>query len=536
MSMSVAEILAKHITLELECIDRMYLNVYVPRLQSPGLIAHFFRDHRGMSFVSSALMAPMSHAFVEALLAFAVRTGAPLVRFARGQRKEDVAAEHLASFDRDEGVLFLGVAQEKTRIFRTEKRRNPATGVAYPWIVPGSAMINQYYLYALDRDMGPFFLKFSSYFPYTARLCFNGHEFLKRQAARAGLALEPLENGVASCDDPARLQRLAGTLSAERIERFARKWLRILPQPFTAADRAAGYDYELSVLQAEFSLTQVLDRPLTGRLLFEQLIRENLDLGRPDEVSLIFDRRITRRGPHATSGRFRTRVITQGVSPSLYVYYRTSSIKQYHKEGRALRTETTVNDAGDLGIGKRLSNLAALRQAGFQANRRLQTVQRISHDCTIGEDAFRRLTAPVHVGSQRASGLRPGSERTMAVLGALLVFRLLPRGFRAADLRAHLAPLLGLASDALPVGRVTYELRRLRLHALIERVPGSHRYRVTDDGLHEALFLLRTHMRLFRSGLSEIEDPLATPTALRATLTALDAAIDRHLKEAALAA
>jgi hypothetical protein len=534
--MSVAEILAQHVTLELECVDRMYLNVYVPRLQSPGQIVKFFRDHRGRPFASSALMAPMSHAFVEALLAFARAEGVPLVRFRKGEVKEDVAAQHLARFTREEGLLFLGVAQEKTRVFRTEKRRNKTTGATYPFIVEGSAMINQYYLYAVDRDFGLFFLKLASYFPYTGRLCCNGHEYLKRQAARAGIALEPLENGVARCDDPVRLQRLADTLDAERIARFARKWLAIAPSPFSDADRAAGYGYELSVLQAEFSLTQVLDRPLTGRLLFDQLIRENLDLGRPDQVSIVFDRRVVRRGRRPTPGRFRTRVITTGVSPHLYVYYRRSSIKQYHKEGRALRTETTINDAGDLGIGKRLSCFAALRQAGFQANRRLLAVQRISHDCTIGEDAFQRLTAPVEVGRQRASGLRPGNERTMALLGAMVVFRLLPRGFGAAELRAHLAPLLGLAPEAVPAGRITYELRRLRLHGIIERVRGTYRYRITDSGFHEVLFLMRSHVRLFRSGLSDIDDARATPAPIRAKLMALDAAIDRHIREAALAA
>lgn len=326
-SSNVAEILAHHVTLELESIDRMLLNVYVPRLQSPGMIAHFFREHRGMHFASSALMAPISHAFVAELLAFAEREGVPLVRFERGQRKEDVAAEHLARFGRDEGVLFIGVAQEKTRVFRTERRRNPETGAPYPWIVPGSAMVNQYYVYALDRDFGLFFLKFSSYFPYTGRLCFNGHEYLKRVAAQQGIALEPLENGIRTCADPKRLQRLADDLAADRIERFARKWLRRLPQPFSDADRAAGYGYELSVLQAEFALTQVLDRPLTGRIFFEEVIRETLDVGRPDQVQLIFQRRVTKRTP----GRLRTRVITEGVTPSLHVDYKHSRIKQYHK-------------------------------------------------------------------------------------------------------------------------------------------------------------------------------------------------------------
>jgi len=375
-----------------------------------------------MPIASSALMAPISRAFVTALHAFSEREGVPLIRFRRGERKEDVATEHLRHFAGEEGVLFVGVAQEKTRVFRTERRRNPLTGAPYPWIVQGHAMVNQYYVYAVDRDFGLFFLKFSSYFPYTGRLCFNGHEYLKRQATQAGLALEPLENGIRSCADPARLQYLANGLTTERIERFARTWLARLPRALTEADRAAGYDYELSILQAEFSLTQVLDAPLSGRLFFEQVIRENLDLGRPDQVALIFKRRITRRTP----GRFRTRVLTEGVTPSLYVDYRSSRIKQYHKEGRALRTETTVNDAGDFGIGKRLSNLAALRQVGFAANRRLLAVQRISHDCTIGEDRFRTLANPVRSGSQRAAALRFGTERVQALLGALVIFRLLP--------------------------------------------------------------------------------------------------------------
>jgi hypothetical protein len=116
-----------------------------------------------------------------------------------------------------------------------------------------------------------------------------------------------LDNGILSCERPARAQALAQALSAEKIDALLRKWLRRLPHPFSPADRRAGYRYELSILQAEFSLTQVLDRPLTGRAFFEEVIRENLDIGRPDQAQLIFKRRVNRRTP----GRFRTRVITQ---------------------------------------------------------------------------------------------------------------------------------------------------------------------------------------------------------------------------------
>jgi hypothetical protein len=203
--------------------------------------------------------------------------------------------------------------------------------------------------------------------------------------------------------------------------------LRFLPSPFTPADVRAGYRYAVSVLQTECSLTQVLDRPATGRLFFEQVIRENLDIGRPSHIQLIFHRRITR----ATPGRFRTRVITEGVTPSLHVDYHRSRIKQYHKEGRALRTETTINDSRDFGVGRRLTreNLAALRRIGFQANRRLLEVERLSHDCAVGDTVFTQIHRPAVVDGQRAAALRFGEPRVQALLSALVTFRLLPRGF-----------------------------------------------------------------------------------------------------------
>lgn len=192
------------------------------------------------------------------------------------------------------------------------------------------------------------------------------------------------------------------TICRQRKSTLLRKWLGKLPHPYTAADRKAGYRYDVSILQAEFALTQVLDRPQTGRIFFEQVIRENLDIGRPDQVQLIFERRVTKRTP----GRFRTRVLTDGVIPSLHVDYKSTKIKQYHKEGRAPCTETTINNPYDFAINKGLKNLPALREIGFAANRRLLDVQQLSHDCMIGEDAFRRVNDPVEVDGQRASALR----------------------------------------------------------------------------------------------------------------------------------
>src|SRR6201982_3527649 len=383
IAQSVAEIVSHHVRLMVEGIDRMYLNVFVAGLEYEQGIIRFFREHRGPPLASGAVIGPMTRRFVAQLEDFVSERQIPMVQFCKGQRKDEVIAEHLRRFAHEEGIVFVGKAQENTPVFRTEQRRNPKTGQPYPWIVRRSAMVNNYYVYAVDRDFGPFFLKFCSYFPFNAKLCLNGHEYAKR--------LQPI------CDG----------LSAAKIDALLRKWLRLLPHPFTGAERKAGYRYAISILQVEFSTTQVLDRPVHGRLFFEQVIRENLDLGRPEQIELIFNRRIPR---HARA-RFRTRVVTQDVTPSLNVYYKNARIKQYHKESRALRTETTINNTYDFGIGKRLHNLAKLRAIGFAANQRLIEVERLSHDCILSEDTLQAINRPVTAGRQRASGLRFADPR-----------------------------------------------------------------------------------------------------------------------------
>jgi hypothetical protein len=528
---SISDVLKDHVVLEVECIDRMYLNVYVPQLQWARGVASFLRYHLGHTFASSAVMAPITKAFVRSIERFVQEHDVPMILFQKGQRKDDIAQDHLSRFPQEEGVVFVGKAQEKAPVFRTEKRRDPENGMTYPWIIRSTAMVNQYYFYCLDEDFGPFFLKFCSYFPYTAKLCINGHEYLKRQLDKAGISYEALDNGILACENPDELQKISNSLTPAKINKLLRKWLAKLPHPFTPHDRRAGYRYDVSILQAEFSLTQVLDRPLSGRVFFEEVIRENLDLGRPDRVQLIFDRRVSK----ATPGRFRTRVLTNGVTPSLHIDYKASHVKQYHKEGRALRTETTINNTRDFGIGKRLANLPQLRKIGNNANRRLLNVQRLSHDPMAGEDALARVTRPITVDAQRASAMRLNDPTVLALLTALLLFRLLPRGFSNCELREHYAQLLGLSTSDITPGRMTYQLRRLRLHGLIVRQPGTHRYHVTDFGFRIALFFTRTHARLLRPGLAHLTETVSSHHPVARAYHALNRRIDAFIKHQQLA-
>jgi hypothetical protein len=534
---TVADVLTEHVVFEIESIDRMYLNVYVPRLQyATGLVQYIHRQ-MGLPVASTVVLAPVTKAFVNAVHTFARDHQVPVVDFVKGQRKDDVAHEYLAAFEAaggTEGVLFVGRVQEKTTLFRTHKRHRE-DGSAYPWIARETGVVNQFYFYCLDADFGPFFLKFCSYFPFNAKLCINGNEYAKRQAARAGIGFTALDNGFAAVDDPHAVQAICDRLDDVAINALLRKWLAILPHPFSAADRAAGYRYDLSILQAEFSLTQMLDRPLSGRIFFEQVIRDNLDLGRPDRVALIFNRSIYRGRKNHTPGTFSTRVVTDGVTPSLHVQYKNTQIKQYHKEGRALRTETTINNPMDFDLRKGLTHLRDLAQIGYTANRRLLRVQGLSHDPVTGADALHAVCDPIHHDDgTHVAGLPFTDPRAQALLHILLMFRLQPRGFTNRDLRALLADHLGRPSGTITPGQATYDLRRLREHGLITRLPHTHRYHVTDAGLAHTLFLTHAHDRFLRTGLALLSDDPSHP--IRAATTGYQKALDTLAARAGLAA
>jgi hypothetical protein len=525
---NVNDLLRDHVTLTVDCIDRMYLNGYIPTLQVPGQLVNFLMKHRGHQIPSPALLGRIGDEFVQAVKAYAQENGIPIVHFQRGQRKEDVAAAYRREYTKPEGVVFIGVAQEKAWSFRAQKKHK-GEYVVFEY-TRQSVCVNHYYFYLQDEEFGPAFIKVCSYIPYPIKVCLNGHEWAKQQLRKEGIVFEILDNGFLSCADPERLQMVCNELGPEQIQALFDKWVVRLPMPLTAADRQAGYGHRLSIWQLEVSRTQVFDDPLRGREFFEAIIRENLDLGRPDRVQLVFDRKVIK----STPGHFRTRVIQEGVHPSLHIEYKTSRVKQYFKETRALRTETTINDPKDFGLRKDVSNLPFLQQIGRQINQRLLDVQRVSHNCHLSQESVERVVQPtVHADGQRAPGLRFGQARTMSLLAALTLFVHSTCGFRHRDVRPQVADLLGAEYTA---HQMSYDLHRLRLKGIIWRVPHSHRYLLTPYGCKVALFLTRLHARVFRPGFAALDPSVLIPSPLAQALAQVDQEVDHLIDDAQLAA
>jgi hypothetical protein len=521
MRPTVGEILADHVSLEVSCLDRVYVNGYVPTLQTSGQLVHFLTTHLGKPVASPALLGQIGDRFRREVERFVGRQRIEVVRFERGQRKDVVAAARRGRYRGEEGVVFVGVAQERCRSFRARKVRTRSGGVDFDFSRQ-SVCVNQYYFYVQDREWGPAFVKVGTYMPYPVKLCLNGHEWVKQHLRREGIAFESLDNGFVSCAQPQRLQELCDQLGPGDIQAFFDRWSRRLPWPLTREDRAAGYRHQLSLWQIELSLTQVFHRPLDGRRFFDQVIRANLDLGRPDRIRLLFPRRLTRRTPPPAYG-YRTRVITSGVDPSLHIDYKKSHVKQYFKQGRALRTETTINDPADFGLRKGLPNLWQLKDLGQGVNRRLLAAERLADEDGLGGEVLEQLQRPTTCEpGHRVAALRFGDSRVMALLAALGRYSLQLDGFRNRDLRRLVESLLGASYTS---NQMTYDLRRLRRRGLITRLTGSHRYVVTALGLRVAYLYTRLYTRLLKPAWRTLLPTPLAPLRLQRALSTLD----RHL-------
>ena len=330
-----------------------------------------------------------------------------------------------------------------------------------------------------------------------------------------GIDYEALDNGFRACRNAATLQKICDRLGPSAVQGFFARWSRRLPSPFTADDLRAGYGYQMSFRQFEVSDTCVFDRPQAGRMWFEGVIRDHLDVGRPDQIALIFHRRVTARTP----GTFRTRVITRGVDPTLCCYYKSSRIKQYFKEGRALRTETVICNADDFAIGRRVcaQNWNALRAVGESANRCLCDAEAADAQPAPDVATFCQVTRPSTTDDGLyAAGLRFGEQRVMAILAALVGFCFMIRGFTNRQLVERVGALL---ASPYTSRQATYDLRRLRRKGLIAKIAGTQRYQLTSLGRRVAVLFTKAYGRVLAPGLGVLDPRLPDDVTARSALS-----------------
>jgi len=534
-AVTVGDVLDGQALLEIDCVDRVYLTLSVPALVVGGQVVNFLTRHEGNPIPSPALLERRGAAFRRAVLSFAEANDIPVLSFAarRDKGRPGVLAESpwperkidrvmplmrkAAATGRSQ-VVAIGVAQEFQRVFTGTKDQTP-TGAVWFSYTRTERRVTCYYFYLWDEAFGPAFIKICAYFPYPGKIWVNGHEWAKRQALRAGLPFTELSNGFASCDDPAALQDICDRLGPGHIRVFAERWWARLPLPFTRADRQAGYWWDISMRQVEVAKTITFTAPRHARAFFEALAADNLGIGRPDNMEIIFNRQVR----CVTRGVFRTAVDRDNDGVVINAFYRHSRIKTYLKDGRALRVETVINDAYDIGVLRRLEHFGELTAKARDVNGRMLQTMRAGQDCVLASPAIERVAQPTLTeDGRRAPALRFGEPRVMALAGALSLTLFGACGLTNKSLRALTARLLGTPYTA---SQMTYDLRRLRLNGLIRRIEHTHTYVLTPDGQRLAIFYTKLYNRLLRP-LAAADQPQAPP-GLRNAL----AAIDRHVED-----
>ena len=529
---TAGDVVAGHVTLDVSCLDRLYLNGYVAKLQTPGGVVYFFRDHRGKPIVSPALFEPIGEKFRKDIRDWAQANGIPLIRFKAGERKAEVMAPYLeaAAVAGRSQVVAVGCAQEFQLVWTARKRDTDPGGCPQFSFTKEQRRVSVFYIYIFDERMGPGFIKICTYFPYPVKAWVNGHEWAKRQALAAGIGFTALSNGFASCDDPAALQAICDRFGPGAVQVWFERWMARLPLPLTSADRDAGYWWELSMRQTETSRTLVFDNDVHARAFFEALLCENMDLGRPENVELLFRRgqRSGRPTLPPAGGGFKTKIDRYCDLVTLNVFYRNSRLKQYLKDGVALRIETVVNDPRDLRCNRQLQNLPELQDKARAINARLLETETVGQGTALVSPVIERITRPTLTGEGRkAPALRFGDLRVQALAGAIAAMLFTVTGITNKTLRGLMT---GLLHRPYSMNQASYDLSRLARNDLIQRVPCRNRYTLTRDGLLFAHFYTKVYDHVLRPLMAP--DRPNAPPELAAALATFDQLTADHIARA----
>jgi hypothetical protein len=529
---TAADMVAGHVRLDVSCLDRLYLNGFVAKLQTPGGVIYFFHHHRDKPIVSPALFEPIGEKFRKDMKDWAHANGVPVITFRAGERKAEVMAPYLdaaAATGRSQ-VVAIGCAQEFQLVWTARKRDTDPGGCPQFSFTKEQRRVSVFYVYIWDGTMGSGFIKICTYFPYPVKAWVNGHEWAKRQALAAGIGFTALSNGFAACDDAAALQAICDRFGPGTVQVWFERWMAKIPLPLTDADRDAGYWWELSMRQVETSRTLVFDDDVHARAFFEALLCENMDLGRPENVELLF-----RRGQRAgrptippPRGGFKTKIDQYCDLVTINVFYKNSRLKQYLKDGVALRIETVVNSPKDLLCNRMLANLPELQAKARAINARLLHTETVGQGTALVSPVIERITRPTLTGDGRkAPALRFGDLRVQALAGAIAAMLFTVSGITNRSLRALMT---GLLHRPYSMNQASYDLARLARNGLIRRVPGRNRYTLTRDGLLFAHFYTKVYDHILRPLMAP--DRPNAPPELAAALDTLDRLAADHIARA----
>ena len=511
------------------CFDRMLLNAVIQVLQYPTSVVGFLKDKRQATNLTPSYFRSISteyHRFVQTL---AAERQVEIVEPPKDVRREEWIDPF---FQRLRGRTGMAVI--------LKSRENARVAVSFPkqgnHIELCNRFVWQYYFYLQDADFGRMFLRICPYFPFNARVCLNGHEWLACHLRQEGIHFQQCGNAFRTCGDPARLQGLADSFAPEHILACAHRWLAQLVPFFTDAERRRqGFGYRLFLSQVEYCTNLIFERRAALDRLQERLLDLNRTIGSPDKMAVIFGRRITK----CTDAGLKTQILDHDLgNPVIRSEYKSSSIKQYVRDHLILRTEATSYHTPDLGVRKNVDHLSELQQKMAASTERYLDLQQDVLETFVDRGQLERLRqATLSPSGRRTPGLKLDDPRLLAVLQALTCFAYLAGTgcFRTSDLHRPAAEALGKTTDTYTLAQLRYDLSKLRAKGLVERVTGTQTYRLPSTGYRIAVLYLKLFHRIYAPLTAGTLEPVAgdsrLPDERQAELDHLYGAVDRALKK-----
>jgi hypothetical protein len=520
----------QNIRFQYSCFDRMLLNAVVQPMQRPALIVGYLDKCRHVPSITRAYFRQVSDDYHRFVGQMPTTQGVQIVEPPKGVRREDWVEPFYKAFGRRFGIVVILKSRENARV-----------AVSYPTPSGGNRIevctrfVWQYYFYLRDQDWGRMFLRICPYFPFNARVCLNQHEHLARQLEDEGISFRKAANAFLQCSDPERLQQLADELTSGDLDRPVQRWLHeLVPFYTTDAARASDDVYRLFSSQVEYCTNLIFTERAALDRMAERLLDLNRSIGRPDKLTTVFGYRITK----AYRGGLKTQIADHHLgNPVIRSEYKDSSIKQYVRDHRVLRTEATSYNTPDLGVGKSIRHLPQLRRVMTGSiNDRYLAIQQDVLETYIDRRQMARLRQPTITSSgRRTPGLKLDDPRLLAVMQALTCFAHFSRGgrFRSRDLHQRAADALGLTTTTYRLVHLRYDLAKLRAKGLVLKVPKTQTYRLTAQGFRICVLFLKLFERVYAPLAAATLQPVAHDAVLpqdrRSSLDQLYAAVDSAL-------
>jgi len=485
------------------CFDRILLNGLIQPFQQPERVVGFFNTYRRLYPVSRQLLHGIADHFQKWLKGWTENAKVPVVDAPKGRRDEFVDPYFKRA--KPDAVVVVLKAREPARIMiaigdKTADRWH--LELSQRWVV-------QYNVYINDARWGRMFVRMCPYLPFSARICVNQHHWLANRMREEGIRFKQCSNAFLKCAAPKRLQELADSLTAQDLVTCGQKWLARLTPFFTRREREhAGCEHRLFFSQVEYCDNLIFKRRAALDNLGERLLDANRTIGRPDKITTIFGRRITK----YYQGKLQTEIEDMHLpNPVIRSHYGNGFIKQYVRDHLLLRTEPASNNVNDYGINKAVENLPALRKRLSEITDNYLNVQQDILDTFIDRGQLRQLTEPtISPTGRRIPGLKIDHPRQLALMHALVRFAHIAAGstFTTAEIYPYVIKALGCPPQQFPLASLRYDLSKLRAKGLIAKLPRSRRYQLLPCGYSICLVFLKLFERIYAPLAAGILSPI----------------------------